>query len=52
MLDRPVPQDLPPERKQKLVNNVRILAVRWRPLIDALQDGRQAPAAATSETGK
>ena len=44
--------DLPPERKQKLINNVRILTARWRPLIDALQDGRQAPAAATSETGK
>ena len=44
--------DLPPERKQKLINNVRILAARWRPLIDALQDGGQAPAATTSETGK
>lgn len=44
--------DLPPERKQKLINNVRILAARWRPLIDALQDGRQAPAATASETGK
>jgi hypothetical protein len=44
--------DLPPERKQKLINNVRILAARWRPLIDALQDGKQAPAATTSETGK
>lgn len=44
--------DLPPERKQKLINNVRILAARWRPLIDALQDSRQAPAATTSETGK
>ena len=29
--------DLPPERKQKLINNVRVLAARWRPLIDALQ---------------
>jgi hypothetical protein len=44
--------DLSPERKQKLINNVRILAARWRPLIDALQDGRQAPATTTSDTGK
>jgi len=44
--------DLPPERKQKLINNVRIIAARWRPLIDALQDDRQAPAATTSEPGK
>ena len=35
--------DLPPERKQKLINNVRIIAARWRPLIDALQDDRQTP---------
>ena len=44
--------DLPPERKQKLINNVRVLAARWRPLIDALQDTKQTPAATTSETGK
>lgn len=36
--------DLPPERKQKLINNVRILATRWRPLIDALQSDKQMPA--------
>ena len=35
--------DLPPERKQKLINNVRTLAARWRPLIDALQEEKHAP---------
>src|SRR5262249_24439252 len=34
--------DLPSERKEKLINNVRILAARWRPLIDALQEDKQA----------
>ena len=34
--------DLPPERKEKLVNNVRTISARWRPLIDALQDDKQA----------
>ena len=35
--------DLPPERKQKLIDNVHVLAARWRPLIDALQDTKPAP---------
>jgi len=34
--------DLSAERKQKLINNVRILAERWRPLIDALREERPA----------
>jgi hypothetical protein len=33
--------DLPPERKQKLINNVRTIAARWRPVIEALQDDKQ-----------
>jgi hypothetical protein len=44
--------DMSPERKQKLINDVRIIVARWRPLIDALQDSKQGPAAVTSETGK
>ena len=36
--------DMSPERKQKLIDNVRILAARWRPLIDALQDTKPAAA--------
>lgn len=32
--------DLPPERKQKLINNVRTIVARWRPVIDALQEDR------------
>jgi hypothetical protein len=35
--------DLPPERKQKLINNVRTIATRWRPVIEALQDDKQTP---------
>lgn len=35
--------DLPPERKQKLINNVRIIAARWRPLIEALHEDKQTP---------
>jgi hypothetical protein len=44
--------DLPPERKQKLVNDVRVLAARWRPFIDALQEGGQTAPGARSESGK
>ncbi len=29
--------DLPPEEKQKLLEDVRVIAARWRPFIDALQ---------------
>jgi hypothetical protein len=35
--------DLPPERKQKLIDNVRTITARWRPVIEALQDDRQSP---------
>lgn len=44
--------DLPPERKQKLINDVRILAARWRPLIDALQEGGQTASGTRPEPGK
>jgi hypothetical protein len=29
--------DLPPEKKQKLINDVRLIVARWRPFIDAVQ---------------
>ena len=35
--------DLPPERKQKLINDVRMIVARWRPFIDAAQNGIQKP---------
>ena len=38
--------DLPPEQKQKLVNDVRVIAARWRPFIEALQGDLQKPAKA------
>lgn len=44
--------DLSPERKQKLVNDIRVIVARWRPVIDALQDSKQAPAATSSDAGK
>ena len=30
--------DFPPEEKQKLLNDVRVIASRWRPFIEAAQD--------------
>ena len=36
--------DLPPEKKQKLINDVRVIAARWRPLLDALQAEPAKPA--------
>jgi hypothetical protein len=38
--------DLPPEKKQKLINDLRIIAARWRPVLEALQDEPQTPASA------
>jgi len=35
--------DLPAEKKQKLLNDVRILVARWRPFIDAVSDEMQKP---------
>ena len=29
--------DLPPERKQKLINDVRVIVQRWRPFVEAVQ---------------
>jgi hypothetical protein len=38
--------DLPPEKKQKLLNDVRVIVARWRPFIDAAQNEIQNPASA------
>jgi hypothetical protein len=36
--------DLPPEQKQKLVNDVRVIVARWRPFIEAVQGEAAKPA--------
>ena len=38
--------DLPPEKKQKLINDVRVIVARWRPFIDAVQSELQKPTSA------
>ena len=35
--------DLPPQEKQKLINDVRVIVARWRPFVDAAQDELQKP---------
>jgi hypothetical protein len=35
--------DLPAEKKQKLLNDVRVIVARWRPFIDAAQSEMQKP---------
>jgi hypothetical protein len=35
--------DLAPEKKQKLINDVRVIVARWRPFIDAAQNEMQKP---------
>jgi hypothetical protein len=34
------------------VNDIRVIVARWRPVIDALQDSKPAPAATSSDAGK
>jgi hypothetical protein len=36
--------DLPPEKKQKLLNDLRTITVRWRPFVDAVTTELQRPA--------
>jgi len=36
--------ELPPKKKQKLINDVRVIVARWRPLVDAVQVELQKPA--------
>ena len=38
--------DLSPEKKQKIVRDVRLLVARWRPFIDAAQSEMQKPVSA------
>lgn len=42
--------DLPPKKKQKIINDLRILVARWRPVIEAIQGdtAKPAPAAASA----
>jgi hypothetical protein len=35
--------DLPPEKKERLLNDVRVIVARWRPFIDAAQSEIQNP---------
>jgi hypothetical protein len=36
--------DLPPEKKQKIINDLRIIVARWRPVIEAIQGDTAKPA--------
>jgi hypothetical protein len=38
--------DLSPEKKQRLLNDVRTIAARWRPFIDAVRSEMEKPASA------
>jgi len=38
--------DLPPEKKQKLINDVRVIVARWRPFIEAVQSELQKSSSA------
>jgi hypothetical protein len=35
--------DLAPEKKQRILNDVRIIVARWRPFIDAVYDEMEKP---------
>jgi hypothetical protein len=35
--------DLAPEKKQRILNDVRIIVARWRPFIDAVSDEMEKP---------
>jgi hypothetical protein len=37
--------DLPPEEKQKLIHDVRVIVARWRPFFDAAQQEATKPSA-------
>jgi len=38
--------ELPPERRPKLLNDVHVIAARWRPFIEAIQSEMEKPASA------
>jgi hypothetical protein len=35
--------DLPPEKKQKLLNDVKVIVARWRPFVEAAQTAAKSP---------
>jgi hypothetical protein len=37
--------DLPPEQKEKLLRDIRVIVARWRPFLDAVNGELQKPAA-------
>jgi len=37
--------DLPPEKKQKIIHDIRVIVARWLPLIEAAQEAASKPAA-------
>jgi hypothetical protein len=36
--------DLPPQKKQKIINDVHVIVARWRPVLDAVTTEMQKPA--------
>jgi hypothetical protein len=38
--------ELPPEKRQKLLNDVHVIVARWRPFIEAIQSEMEKPASA------
>lgn len=47
-LDDAAAAKLPPEKKQKLLNDVRVIVARYRPFVDAVQDGLKDTSPATA----
>ena len=41
--------DLPPERKQQLIKDVRVIVARWRPFLDAVRSELDGPPADAQE---
>jgi hypothetical protein len=38
--------EMPPEKRQKLLNDVHVIVARWRPFIEAIQSEMEKPASA------
>ena len=36
--------DLPPQKKQKIINDMHVIVARWRPVLDAVTTEMQKPA--------
>jgi hypothetical protein len=41
--DAAEPDNITPERKRKLLNDVHVIVAQWRPFIDAIRDEMQKP---------